>query len=113
MTRKRRNWLVIQANDSKYADIEGRAYEYPRHISQARQIGVGDVLVIALPKANAPGGRRILGLGRVGAIQGRATDRFIAAYDRYLKLSKPASFEEIGGDPRKNQTNSINPIDPE
>jgi hypothetical protein len=108
-----RTWLVIQAKDSKYADIAGGAYEYPRHIPNAQRIGAGDLLVISLPKANAPDGRRILGLGRVGVIQGQGTDRLIASYDRYLRLSKPASFEEIGGDPRKNRTNSINPITPE
>jgi hypothetical protein len=110
MDRETRCWLVIQSKDSKYADIEGRAYECPCHIPHAQRIGVGDILVIALPKANVPDGRRVLGLGRVGAIQGEGTDRFIATYDRYLRLSNPASFEEIGGDPRKNQTNSINPI---
>lgn len=106
-----RAWLVTQAKDSKYADVEGRAYEYPRHIPNAQRIAVGDLLVVALPKANAPDGRRILGVGTVGAIQGQGTDRLIAAYDRYLKLSKPASFDEVGGDPRKNKTNSINLID--
>jgi hypothetical protein len=106
-----KHWLVIQARDSKYADIEGRAYEYPRHIPQAQRVAVGDVLVVAVPKASAPDGRRILGFGRVGSIQGQGTDRLIASYDRYRKLSMPATFEEIGGDPRKNQTNSINPID--
>ena len=106
-------WLVLQAKDSKYADIEGRAYEYPRHIPNAQRIGVGDLLVIALPKASAPDGRRVVGLGRVGAIQSQGSDRFIALYDYYVKLTKPASFEEIGGDPRKNQTNSINLIEQE
>lgn len=72
-------WLVTQARDSKYADVEGRAYEYPRHIPNAQRIAVGDLLVVALPKANAPDGRRILGLGKVGAIQGQGTDRLIAA----------------------------------
>ena len=106
-------WLVTQARDSKYADVEGKAYEYPRHIPNAQRIAVGDLLVVALPKANASDGRRILGLGEVGTIQGQGTDRFIASYERYRKLSKPASFEEIGGDPRNNQSNSINLIDPE
>ncbi len=104
-------WLVTQAKDSKYADVEGKVYEYPRHIPNAQRITVGDILVVALPKANAPDGRRVIGLGRVGAIEGKGTDRFIASYERYLKFSKAATFEEIGGDPRRNQTNSINLID--
>ncbi len=106
-------WLVIQAKGSKYADIEGRAYEYPPHIPHAQRVGTGDILVVALPKANAPDGRRIVGLGRVGPVTGQGADRLIAHYDRYLNLLDPATFEEIGGDPRKNQTNSINPINPE
>lgn len=103
-------WLVIQGTDSKYADVEGRAYEYPRHIPNAQRIDVGDVVVVTLPKANAPDGRRIVGLGRVATIQGQGTERLVASYDRYLKLSMPAAFEDVGGDPRKNHTNSINLI---
>lgn len=103
----------MQANESEYADTEGRAYEYPRYIPQTKRVAVGDILFVALPKASAPDCRRILGLARVRSIQGRCTERLVASYDRYRKPSKSATFEEIGDDPRKNQTNSINPIDPE
>jgi hypothetical protein len=108
-----RTWLVIQAkdSDSKYADIEGEAYEYPPHIPHSQQIREGDVLVISLPKSDAPDGRRVVGLSRIGKISGQGAGQLIATYERYLKLT-PASFEEIGGDPRKNQSNSINPINP-
>src|SRR5262245_52131654 len=100
-----RAWLVIQAKKSEYADVEGNAYEYPPNIPHGRQIGEGDVLVVSLPKTDAPDGRRVVGLGRIGRIVDREADRLLATYERYLGLSKPATFEDIGGDPRRNQTN--------
>jgi hypothetical protein len=105
-------WIVTQARDSKYSNIEGKAYEYPQRIQYGRQIHEGDALVVCLPKSNVPDGRQIVGLGRIGKISGQGTDRLLATYERYLKLSMPATFEEIGGDPRKNRTISINPVDP-
>src|SRR6266516_6368378 len=44
-------------------------------------------------------------------INAQGTDRVLASYNRYVKLSVPATFEEIGGDPRKNRSITINPID--
>ena len=108
-----KHWFVIQAKDSKYADVEGRAYEYPRHIPQAQRVAVGDILVVAVPKASAPDGRRILGLGRVERSWVRALTVSSLTTTDIGSCRQPAAFEEIGGDPRKNQTNSINPIDPE
>src|SRR5437899_279679 len=105
-------WLVIQAKDSKYSDIEGKAYEYPQRIQYGRQIREGDVLVICLPKSNATDGKQIVGLGRIGKIVSQSADRLAAIYERYLKLARPAGFEEIGGDPRNNRTITMNPIDP-
>ncbi len=106
-----RAWAVIQGKGSKYADIEGKCYEYSRRIPHGQRVAVGDVLIVCLPKADAPHGGRIVGLGRIGTTSGHGVDRVVAAYERYLKLSTPATFEEIGGDPRKNHTNAINPID--
>src|SRR5687767_9698223 len=100
-------WVVIQAKDSKYSNIVGEAYEYPQRIQYGRQVREGDVLVICLPKLNATDGRQIVGIGRIGKIRGQGADRLVATYDRYLGLSKPATFEELGGDPRKNRTISI------
>lgn len=105
-------WLVVQAKDSKYGDVEGKAYEYPQRIQYGRQIRKGDVLVVSLPSRDAADGKRIVGLGRIGRISSEGVDRLTATYDTYLKLSPPATFDEIGGDPRKNRTISINPIDP-
>jgi hypothetical protein len=107
-----RCWLVTQAKGSKYADIEGKSYEYPQRIQYGRQIREGDLLVACLPKSNAPDGRQIVGLGRIAKISGQGADRLLATYDRYVKLAHPATFEEVGGDPRPNRTISINPIPP-
>lgn len=106
-----RAWLVTQAKDSKYSNVEGAAYEYPQRIQYGRQIGVGDVLVALLPSHDAPDGRRIVGLGRIGEISSDGGALLVARFDRYLKLSSPATFDELGGDPRRNRTISINPLD--
>jgi hypothetical protein len=87
------------------------SYQYPTHIPNSQRIQVGDVLVVCLPKADAVDGLRIVGLGRVGNISGQGLERLVATYDRYLKLTKAAAFDDVGGDPRRNQTNSINAID--
>ena len=109
--RRGRAWLVTQARDSKYSNVEGAAYEYPQRIQYGRQIGAGDVLVALLPSHDAPDGRRIIGLGRIGEISSDGGDRLVAIFDRYLKLASPATFDELGGDPRRNRTISINPLD--
>lgn len=104
-------WLVTQAKDSKYSNVEGKAYEYPQRIQYGRQIRSGDVLIVLLPSREAVTGGRIVGVGRIGQIINEGSDRLVAMFDRYLKLASPATFEEIGGDPRKNRTISINPAD--
>lgn len=111
MDQPRRAWLVTQARDSKYSNVEGRAYEYPQRIQYGRQIAVGDALVALLPTREAADGRRIVGMGRIGAISEGGGERLVATYDRYLRLTVPATFEELGGDPRRNRTISINPLD--
>src|SRR5664280_2588718 len=93
-------WLVLQSKESRYVDREGASYEYPRHIANARKVAQGDLFVVALPASDAPDGRRILGAGRVGTIVPAGEDRLEARFDRWLRLTEPASFEEIGGDPR-------------
>jgi len=107
------NWLVIQAKDSHYADIEGHCYEYPKYIQNAQRVRPGDILVIVLPKRDAPDERRILGIAHIGQIRKAKDGLFIAYYDRYKALRTAATFEEIGGDPRGNPRMSINKINPE
>ena len=55
------------------------------------------------------GSGRIFGVGLVGEVipgEGEATAR----YARYFALEPPVGFEEVGGDPRANQTNAINRV---
>lgn len=103
-------WLVIQARDSCYGDVEGRCYEYPGRIQYGRQIGVGDVVIACRPTKEAPDGRRIVGVGRIKAIVDGPEGRKIAHYDRHLSIDPPASFNEVGGEPRQNPFITINPI---
>lgn len=105
------NWLVIQAKDSQYADIEGKCYEYPTHVQNAQRVRPGDVLVVTLPKRDAPDGKRIMGIARIGKIQKTPDGRFAANYDSYQHFEPAKTFEEIGGDPRTNPRMSINKID--
>ncbi len=49
-------------------------------------------------------------MGRIGTISEGGSERLVATYDRYLSLAVPATFEELGGDPRRNRTISINPL---
>lgn len=104
-------WLVTQAKNSKYSNVEGKAYEYPQRIQYGRQIKSGDVLIVLLPSREAVSDGRIVGVGRIGQIINEGGNRLVAMFDRYVKLSSPAAFEEIGGDPRNNRTISINPAD--
>lgn len=105
-------WLVIQTRDSRYEDIEGRCYEYPGRIQYGRQIGVGDIVIVSRPTKVAPDGRRIVGIGRIKTIVDGPEGRKVAHYDRYLAIDPPASFDDIGGEPRQNQFITINPVAP-
>lgn len=37
MPERSKHWLMIRAKDSRCADVEARAYEYPRIIPEARR----------------------------------------------------------------------------
>ena len=99
-------WLVRQASSSGYRDLAGIEYEYPARIPNGKQIRAGDVLVCYRNQDEA-GEHPIFGLGRVGRVDDRGQQR-VASYDRYLVLTRPASWSDIGGDPRNNPRNSIN-----
>src|SRR6185437_16278983 len=79
-------------------------------IQYGRQIAIGDALVALLPSHDSADGRRIVGVGRIATISEAGIERLVATYDRYLRLAVPATFEELGGDPRRNRTISINPL---
>lgn len=103
-------WLVIQATASDYEDVEGRCYDYKRRIPNGQRIKVGNALVVARPRAEADGDARIIGIGRIGHVEDLGLEGRKAWYDRYRAFDPPIGFEQIGGDPRKNPFNSINPF---
>lgn len=104
-------WLFLQGAESKYSDSDGRSYEYPTRIPNGTRVDAGDFFVVAVPKADAPDGRRVLGFGRIGRLDDKPGGLRDAVYDKYLAFEPPLTFDEIGGDPRPNPINSINRID--
>lgn len=107
-----RAFFVQQNPGSRYQDLPGRAYDYPPEIPNAQAICPGDVLVTYLGSKVAPDGKRITGIGRVGDVYS-AGSGFVAVYDRHVAFSPALTFGVIGGDPRSNQRNAINELDPE
>jgi hypothetical protein len=99
-----RAWLVYQADDSKYDDVEGVSYHYPKHIPNARQITVGD-LIVCFRRAGSE--NEVFGIGHVTDIR-QATADSVLSYDRYLRIDPAIRFADLGGDPRSNRQNAIN-----
>lgn len=106
-------FIVLQKPKSKYDDAEGICYEYPLSIPNGRQIQVGDYLVCSLTKKTSKDGRRIFGFGRVELIHHYEKDEreyASAEYGFYRTFDTFLTFEQLGGDPRNNQTNAINRV---
>ena len=103
-------WLLLQDRGSKYDDVEGGHYEYPRSIPNGQRVSEGDLVVLALPSREAKDGRRIFGTARIGAIEAVEEKRRRALLEDWAPVDPPLTFEELGGDPRPNATNSINRI---
>lgn len=103
-------WLVLQSQESKYADEEGQHYEYPPRIPNGRRVSVGDTLICCLSKSDASDAGRIFGIGTVGEIVQVDDDRVRATYSEYQEVDPLVSFEQVGGDPRQNRSNSINRV---
>jgi MoxR-like ATPase len=106
-----RPWLINWSEaKSKWRNVEGYGYHYGSSLPNAKQVKAGDALVIC--RTGVPGGsvaEKIFAVARVGEVRedGTGEGRW-ALFDRYLPLSHPASFDEVGGDPRTNM-NSIWP----
>ena len=114
------NFVVNQNPDSKYNDEEGKRYDYPTSIANGKQIKVGDILIFNLSSKSSKklnlGNKRIIGIAKIDSIikyDTETKEMAIASYEWYKKFEQPLSFEEIGGDPRSNISNSINRISTE
>lgn len=104
------SWIVLQKQESDYSDEEGICYNYPLSIPNGRRISAGDYLICSMTSKEAKDGRRIFGIGRISEIEHDGKGHATAYYGWYREFDEPHSFDEIGGDPRNNQTNSINRI---
>ena len=103
------SWIVLQKPISNYDDRKGESYHYPLTIPNGRQISEGDYLICTLTAKLAKDKRRVFGLGRVERIDSNEKEAW-ALYGWYREFDVPYTFDEIGGDPRNNQTNSINRV---
>jgi hypothetical protein len=101
---RRAAWLVYQADESRYQDIEGIAYHYPNHIANAKNVKPGDMLICFRPGETE---NEVIGVGRIGRLDGTSTESR-AFYDRYLRIDPPLRFVDLGADPRANKQNAIN-----
>jgi hypothetical protein len=105
-------WMFLQGADSHYEDEHGRHYEYPPSIPNGRRVKVGDAVVVALPGKDAEDGRRVVATAVIGEIESVGDERLRAVYEDWVGIDPPLTFEELGGDPRPNKSNSINRIAP-
>ena len=104
-------FLVYQKPDSIYDDEHGIGYHYPARIPNGRQISEGDYLVCSLTSKTSTAGRRIFGIGRIGSISRQmenGQEHCFAKYSEYWSKDPPLTFDQIGGDPRRNMQHSMN-----
>jgi hypothetical protein len=110
------SWLVNQKPDSKYADVEGEAYDYPRSTSHGRltegkyTIASGDFVICFRGKKQMNPG--IFGVARVGDIEEDASS-FVAIYDWYEGVDPPLDPAGVAKLPSNfNLRNAIHEVDP-
>jgi len=112
-------WLVLHKKHSGYGDVVGETYEYPLGIANSLQIKVGDYIVFCLTKKSTTNDKRLLGYGKIKELEPKppladdpkGRDRLAAHLENYHKFNPPLSFDDIGGDPRTNFTNSISRVE--
>lgn len=111
--------LVLHKKHSGYGDTIGETYVFPIGIANSRQVKVNDIIIFCLTKKSADSDKRILGYGRINSLELRPPlpndiknrGQYAAHLTDYIKFDPPLSFEDIGGDPRTNFTNSISRVD--
>jgi hypothetical protein len=110
-----RAWVVVQKEDSPYADVIGEAYEYTVSSKHGRlvkgakyRIEPGDYLICFRPSKDKDPG--VFGVGRVEAVI-PADDFEKARYDWYTTISPSLPLESVNGkDPRSNPQNPIHEV---
>ena len=110
-------FIVNQNPESGYNDQEGLRYEYPTSIPNGKQIKFGDLLLFNYSKKQAIReglkDKRIYGLSLIDDISkynNNNQEYAIATYSWYKPLVNNLSFNDIGGDPRNNEYNSMNKV---
>jgi len=104
------SWLFLQGEESQYVDERGRHYEFSGSMPNGRSVEAGHDFVLARPSAEASDGRRIFGVGSIDEIVPVQDDRFRAVFGEYDEIAPALAFDDVGGDPRPNPSNSINRI---
>ena len=111
-------FIVNQNPHSEYNDKDGERYDYPLSIPNGRQISIGDILIFNLSykfaKKMKLGEFRLTGIAKIDHIEEyllKGNKMALATYAWYKEFKKPLSFDEIGGDPRNNDNNSMNKVD--
>jgi hypothetical protein len=103
-----RAWFVLQKTESNFRDVAGKSYHFPSHIPNGKRVVDGDILVCRSEGSMAD--IRIFGVGRLGDVITHEDGTRSGIYDRYGSVSPPLSLEQLGGDPRNSQQNSIQPF---
>jgi len=107
-------FFCVQKPESIYDDNRGQSYEYFQRLPNGRQIEEGDWLVFTLTGSTSKNGQKVTGLGQIESLdyQEQGRDTLITAnYSRYKQFNPPLTYEQIGGDPRKNVQHTMNRVD--
>lgn len=118
-----RIFIVNQNPESDYDDVDGERYNYPTSIPCGKRISAGDILIFNLAKKAAvklhiyP--NRLTGIAMIDEVvkyeqkdkNGVIKEYAYATYTWHKKFKTPISFNQIGGDPRTNENNSMNQVD--
>ena len=107
-------FFCVQKPESIYDDNRGQSYEYFQRRPNGRQIEEGDWLIFTLTGSTSKNGQKVTGLGQIETLdyQEQGRDTLITAnYSRYKQFNPPLTYEQIGGDPRKNVQHAMNRVD--
>ena len=104
-------WLIKHSKrEHDHGNIPGIRYRFGRSLPNGKSgLQVGDIVVgfhVARDVSGSEG--RLFGIGRIGSrLDVGDGERDDVYFDRFLMFDHPLSWDDFGGDPRNNQTNSI------